>query len=357
MSQPADQTADSAPDQRSAAQPSETDLRLVAPTDLSINPTTEYRFHSLSLRWGNDGTVLMPFGASDKHYTNGAKIDAAWTPPADWGAPDWWLGTGDAREEGDPRWERFALGMTLEQHIYTGRNIADPDPPGSDRPYAGYLAFGLYAQRASAQTHDHVQLDLGVVGEWSGAERTQKWIHKTLPTQKTPNGWDNQLANEPTINLTYVRTWKTPPSTADGVQFELLPSVSADVGNAFTRAAFDLTVRIGPSLPNDFGPGRALAWRDATGTVGNGWGEGRMSWYVYTRMGVRAVARDITLDGNSWKNSRHVDREFFVGELELGVRARYKNFELGYQFNTRTAEFETQDGPDSYGEISLTIFF
>jgi lipid A 3-O-deacylase len=346
----------------SAAGPSDSDLVLVAPTDLSINPTREYRVHSLSVRWDNDGTAAMPFGASDKHYTNGAKIDLAWTPPADWRAPDWWVGTQDSRDEDgraqdEPAWERFAVGLTLAQHIYTGRVITNPSPPPTDRPYAGYLAFGLYAQRASAQTHDHIQLDLGVVGEWSGAERTQKWIHKTFPTQDTPQGWDDQLANEPVINLSLARTWKTPPSEADGVQFEMLPSVSADLGNAFTRAAFDLTLRVGPSLPNDFGPGRIRGWRDATGTIGNGWGEGRLSWYAYTRMGVRAVARDITLDGNTWKNSRSVGREPFVGELELGVRARYHNFEFGYLINTSTNEFDTQDGPDSYGEFSLTLFF
>lgn len=336
---------------------SEADKAIQSSADLSINPTAGYRFHSLSLRWDNDGTVLMPFGASDKHFTNGIKFDAAWTPPADWDAPGWWLGNAAGRDEDDPAWDRFAVGLTLEQRIYTGRNITDPDPPTTDRPYAGYLAFGIYAQRASAQTHDHIQLNLGVVGDWSGAERTQKWVHKTFPTQDTPVGWGNQLSNEPAINLSFVRTWKSPTSQADGVQFELLPSASVDLGNVFTRAAFDLTFRVGPSLPNDFGPGRLLAWRDATGTAGNGWGEGGFSWYFYSRMGVRAVARDITLDGNTWKGSRSVDREWFVGEIELGFRARYQNVELGYQINTRTNEFDTQDGTDSYGEISLTIYF
>lgn len=333
--------------------PAESDLQLVAPTDLSIDPIERYRFHSFSTRWDNDGSYPKPFGDSDRHYTNGSKFDLAWTPPSDWQAPDWWLGRGEG-SDADPDWQRFALGLTIEQRIYTGRDIKDPNPPKTDRPYAGYGAVGLYAQRASATTHDHVQLNIGVVGKSSYAEDIQEWVHSTFPRQDTPQGWETQLNDEPILNITLARTWKTPPSQIDGVAFEFLPAVSVDLGNAYTRANLDLTLRIGPSLPDDFGPGRLLAWRDATGT---GWGESGWAWYAYTRMGVRAVARDITLDGNTFEDSRSVDSNAFVGELELGLRARHGNLEIGYQLTTITAEFDTQDGPDSYGEISLTLYF
>lgn len=311
-----------------------------------------WRLHSWGNKWDNDGTWAHPFAGSDEHYTNGAKIDLAWTPPSDQAGPEWWT-QGEPSFGGGP-WTRFALGISVEQLMFTPADITVMDPDPNERPYAGYAAIGFYAQRANDRVHDHAQLSLGIVGEWSGAELVQRFIHQSFPNQEDPRGWSTQLRNEPIANLRFARTFKTIPPVTEGWTLELLPTLWGDLGNAWIQAGAHMTLRVGPSLPDDFGPGRVLSWRDATGT---GWHSDGWRWYAYTRVGVRGVARNITLDGNTWKDSRSVNREPWVGDAEVGFRARWDNLELGYQINLRTSEYNAQNGTDSYGEITLTWYF
>ena len=69
----------------------------------------------------------------------------------------------------------------------------------------------------------------------------------------------------------------------------------------------------------------------------------------------RAVARNIFLDGNTFKDSRSVDKEPFVGDLQWGLVLTWRNFRVSFTDVFRTREFETQKESEHYGSICLSM--
>ena len=314
-----------------------------------------WRFTGAHLYWENDGTYADPFDETDHHYTNGAKIELTFDPAFD----------ADTREFLAPsdRWPdaKLAFGVLVAQHIYTASSIELKDPPADDRPYAGWLYTGVYLQRRSGNVHDHLELDVGVVGSWSLGEDAQRFIHAAVSNQVEPQGWSHQLANELAINVRLQRSWRTERAHlfgdggAGGLEMEGIGRLGADLGNVFIRANSDVTLRLGMHLPDDFGPPRMLDYRDATGTWSpdHTWG-----LYGYGRMGLRAVAHNIFLDGNTFADSRSTDPERLVGELEVGLRGAFElaggMLEVGYAWTYSTPEYRAQSTGDTIGAWTLS---
>lgn len=317
-----------------------------------LEPDHAWRFTGAHLYWENDGTYADPLDETDRHYTNGTKIELTFDPGFD----------ADARELLAPsaKWPdaKLAFGVVVAQHIYTGADIEVPNPSADDHPYSGWLYAGVYVQRRSGNVHDHAELDVGVVGSWSGAEDMQRFIHSAFPGQVEPQGWDRQLANELAINVRLQRSWRTERAHIGGdagLELDGIGRLGADLGNVFIRANADVTLRLGKHMPDDFGPGRLLDYRDATGAwaLDDGWG-----LYGYARLGGRAVGRNIFLDGNTFADSRSTDPERLVGELEVGVRGAFDLaggvLEIGYAWTFFTHEYRAQASSDTVGAWTLS---
>ncbi len=68
-----------------------------------------------------------------------------------------------------------------------------------------------------------------------------------------PNGWDNQLKDEPVLGVFYDRKWKLRQSKIDsGFSYDLIPHMGAGLGNALIYAHAGAGLRFGWNLPNDF---------------------------------------------------------------------------------------------------------
>jgi hypothetical protein len=293
--------------------------------------------------WQNDGNLFTPINGNDRHYTNGIGFEMAfrnqsyeqWEPylllPKDFEDPS------------------FAVGFQVRQFIFTPEDIDNPDPIDNDRPYAGWLTLGLFAQRSDETKFDHVQLDFGVVGQNSGAEAAQEFVHSIFPNQVDPKGWDNQLDNEFAFNLKYQRRWRTPKARAEGLfegaEYDFIGLAGFNLGNVYIDAAVGGYARIGYNLPDDFGPGRLRDFADHTGNH-----DGDFSAYIFGRVEGRAVARNIFLDGNTLGGSLSVDRQEFVAEASVGVEAQYKGFYASWTLTGFTEEFSGQSGGNVTGQ-------
>ena len=71
----------------------------------------------------------------------------------------------------------------------------------------------------------------------------------------------------------------------------------------------------------------------------------------------RAIARNIFLDGNTWRDSRSVDKEPLVGDLQWGLAVTWKGARLTYTHVRRTREFETQGPSSDFGAFALSVAF
>lgn len=292
------------------------------------------------------------FLGADRHYTNG--FQASWTSGPD-KAPGWMLQA--ARwlplfPKGGVVRANYAFG----QSMYTPSDISLPNPPLSDRPYAGWLYASLGLVAKGETDLDQVQLQVGMVGPAALAEPTQKFVHKIVGSQE-PMGWDYQLKNEPGVVLTYQHSWRTLSSSPSsfGFKFDLTPHAGAAVGNVFTYANAGATLRFGWNLPDDYGPPRVQPSLPASGFFES---QSNFGWYLFAGVEGRAVARNIFLDGNTFADSRSVSKEPLVADLQFGIAMTIgKSTRLAYTQVFRTREFTGQRDADKFGAISLSMRF
>lgn len=287
---------------------------------------------------------------TDRYYTNGARLSYL---TAEGSEPAWLRDTvrglpllGAAR---DIRIE-YALG----QNMYTPRDITDRRPDRDDQPYAGWLYASVGVIAETGATLDQASLSFGIVGPGSLAEETQTLVHEIRGAPE-PRGWDTQLRSEPTVQLTFQRSWRAIASgELFGFAVDATPHFGGAAGNAFVYGNTGLTVRMGQFLPNDYGPPRVQPSLPGSGYFRS---NGRFGWYLFAGIDGRVVGRNLFLDGNSFRDGRSVEREIFVGDLQAGLALVLGNTRIAYTHVLRTQEFEGQDDHAQFGSISLSVGF
>ncbi|PKR60289.1 lipid A deacylase LpxR family protein [Thalassospira lohafexi] len=316
-------------------------------------------------KWGVSLSVendLFTASNSDQHYTNGVRL--AFISPED-SAPASFLNVAKKvpffASNG-----RIRTSYSFGQTMYTPDDITIAENQPDDRPWAGILAgtVGLLSDTGlqndgdgNYSRIDTLELTLGVVGPASLADKTQKIVHKNI-NSPAPEGWDNQIKNEPLVNLTYERKYRSWfEADVAGIEFDATPHGAVSLGNAFTNAEVGTMFRMGFDLPADYGPPRirpSLPGSDFFVPDTEGF---PLSGYLFAGVAGRYVARDITLDGNTFKDSNSVDKEPLVGDLQIGFAVIMGQARLTYTHVYRTAEYTAQDGADQFGSLSLSFRF
>ncbi|WP_420724245.1 MULTISPECIES: lipid A deacylase LpxR family protein [unclassified Hwanghaeella] len=305
---------------------------------------------TLSLMLEND-----LFGAgTDRHFTNGIKITYTtkeYVPlenePVSFMArliPFW------------PNGARARATYSLGQNMYTPDDISDPNLRPNDRPYAGwlYVSGGLIAVSPNADRSDAMVLELGVVGPSSGAEYTQTHWHAAFDFQE-PRGWDNQIKDEPGFSLVYEHQRKWWESGVGlGMNVDVVPNAGFALGNIATYLSSGITFRLGKDLTTDLGPPRIRPSLPGSAYVREADG---FNWYTFASIGGRAVARNIFLDGNTFKDSPRVDKKILVGDMQAGLAMQYDDWRLTYTYIIRSKEYKTQESIDKFGAISVSYRF
>jgi lipid A 3-O-deacylase len=251
----------------------------------------------------------------------------------------------------------FALG----QNIYTPEDTATTALIPDDRPYAGWLYFGLGVVWKNAEVRNSLVMDIGVVGPWSYAEEGQRLIHD-LRGLDHPRGWDNQLDNELGVSINYQRTWRFPKhERRAGLDWEALPFAGVTLGNVRTSANLGSELRVGFNLPDDFGTAAIGTGATTSNPVDGQQAADRarfdVGFYLFARADGQAVAHNIFLDGNTFSESPSVSSEVFVADLSAGAAVNFKNTKLAYAMVYRTKEFEGQDAAQVFGTVSLNWTF
>ena len=121
-----------------------------------------------------------------------------------------------------------------------------------------------------------------------------------------------------------------------------------------TFAGAGTILRIGDGLDVDFGPPLIRPSLSGLAAVERRSG---LAWYAFAGLQGRAVAHDITLDGNTLANSHSVDRKIFVGDAQLGVAVIYRGVRLAVTQIFRTKECDGQRQADRFGASSLSANF
>ena len=167
-----------------------------------------------------------------------------------------------------------------------------------------------------------------------------------------PKGWRHKLKDEPGINFSYERKWREIiESEPFGVGFDVIPHSGVSLGNINTSAVAGATFRIGYDLPTDYGPPRIRP---------TGMGSDffmppkRLSGYLFSVFEMRAVAQNIFLDGNAFKDSESLDKRVMVKSAQLGGALILGDARLSYTYIFVTKEFKGQVRATDFGALTFS---
>ena len=311
-------------------------------------------FWTQSLYFEND-----LFTGTDQDYTNGAKlslISPDLSPHAKEGklprkVLEFIHRIPFIRESG-PEYAH-KVEFSIGQNMFTPADISRRELMPDDRPYSGWLYVSTSYHRENvagsiAYFMDTVELQLGMIGPASLAEDTQKFVHETFGRPR-PNGWDNQLSNEPGLVVVFERKWLFHPEFA-GLGYDAITHLGAAAGNVHTYANGGLEVRLGWNIPRNFG----VSLIRPAGSTRLALDE-NFSMYIFGALNGRAVLHDIFLDGNNFTDSHRVDKKRFHADIAGGITISYGHFMLTWAEILRTREFASQKANHSFGALSLTF--
>lgn len=313
---------------------------------------------SFTIYWENDS-----FTGTDKDYSNGIKLtwSKAYVPSIEKssGIKGWMFDHLPLMNK--PSAQR-STSFSMGQSIFTPEDTDRTDLIENDRPYAGYsyLEFGYISTRGLRR--DVWVLEIGILGPASQAEGTQSLVHDILDVDRA-NGWDNQLDDELGINLTFVSNWRLWHfGNSRGLGIDVIPHLGGRLGNIAIHANTGAEIRIGWSVPKDFGTCPIRSGCSASSNADNGAGlfdDGRSNFaiYLFVAGDGRAVIRNIFLDGNTFQDSHSVDKETLVMDLMGGIAVHYGRFRMTYSMVKRTREFKERDDDHTFGAISLSYYY
>ena len=316
----------------------------------------------LSLFWENDGNFAKPNNSTDRDYSSGLGLAVQWQSQDTSSLVSEIPSLNQEFSRQSPG-TSYAMGLTASMNIYTPDYFDHPQTQYTQHPYAGWTYGGLIVQRANraadTPVQEHMELDVGTIGQASQAGKAQVWLHRRF-SYATPEGWDNQIEDDFGADVKYLRRWRVELIQTDhawrpGVQ--LLPEAGFTLGTMHDNLSVGATLRLGWNLPDDFGPARLRYAADYTRPFDRCNPLGKWAGYFFVRPGGRIVAHDSTIDGSFFRsNTDTQNSQVLVGEFQAGVAVQFlKYFEFSYSQTFLTPEYINQHDLDSYGSLVLTM--
>ena len=256
--------------------------------------------------------------------------------------------------------DQTASFYSIGQNLYTPEDITIRADQPDDRPWAGfiYASVGManITQNKNKPFHvDELEFTIGLVGPEALGEQTQKAVHKYVSNSPKPEGWDNQLGLEPGFIVSWQRRIPYFMERDIGpLNVRLEPNISASLGTIRTNIGAGAAIVLGSERLLDTPP-RVRPAVPGTGIFLSE--DHKFNWQIFAGADGRVVGRNIFLDGNTFKNSPSVDKEYFVGDLSSGISLFYDDYRLSYTINYRTKEFKTQQDDSVFGSLTLTKRF
>lgn len=293
------------------------------------------------------------FGGTDRHYTNGLRIERF--SPENKVHP-FQRDVADFLPFIDLDRTTLRRGFGLTHAFFTPEDISAVEPDPTDRPYAAWLALSatvVAEQRLPSGNfiQDSLQINFGIVGPSAlGDEIQQNW-HRLIDGVE-PRGWDRQLKDEPGVEILAQRLRGFEGPRILGLETDLGLHGSLALGNVRTYAAAGGMVRVGWDLGSNFSPPRI---RPALAGAGVYDPSSPLGGYIFFGTEGRLIARDIFLDGNTFRDSPSVSKKPFVSEYQAGIAINLSAVQVALSYVDRSEQFEGQNGRQKFGAISISL--
>ena len=238
------------------------------------------------------------------------------------------------------------------QRMQTPDNINVSELIVDDLPYAGLLAWQGTLYAWDDRIADQLSLYLGAVGPIALAEQSQTLVHGLLGSDK-PEGWDNQIENEPVFKVEVQRIWSLYRSAGEGKQFDILGLWGVGIGNLESATKAGFAIRWGTNLEYSF-PAFSLQADRQVNPLSLTPDD---DFYLY--FGVRAgvVFNDILTEGNTFKNSHSAPLEHRQDQVSTGVVWSIGRNAFVFQISSISSSTEFTKKRNEFGALSYTHRF
>ncbi len=274
------------------------------------------------------------FAGSDKHFTNGVSL--AWLNDA----------YGEEGSENSYSDSVYGVlksipfiplddtkvhnaGISISQFMLTPTNTELSTPQYNDIPYTGYLNVAFFLFESDSESFKEMRVELGVVGENSGAKLVQDAFHSLIGNAE-PQGWDTQLDTRYTMNalLRYGEiSWQK--TTHDGFKMDWFNHAGTQFGNLKIDAFAGSMFRFGKNYVTNFNV-----------------------HYPYLREDASLIQLEKKHTGYGWDISAGLDSEA-LGYWYISSEARKE----GYNLSDNRLNFTAYLGTDFYSDLHKVTFF
>lgn len=321
-------------------------LLLVAGLPLSAQAEPDW----VQLTWEND-----LFVGEDDGYTNG--LGFSWghrdlTGAEDPSLPGWIAFLAGGAYIANLPQREYAVSYGIGQTMYTPDDISAAQVLDSDRPYAGLLFWSGAIYAFDRLRADRLSLTLGVVGPAAGAKHSQKLVHSVSGAEE-PQGWSNQLENEPVFAIEAQRLWRLGQGRLGSLELDGIGGGSAQIGNLASSVATGLTLRVGSRLASTWSGVSLVPAR----TINSFASDRLSSWQFYVSVTGRYVANDITLDGNTFEDSHSVPLKHGQGLASAGLAFNRGHWATSLSYQIGTDQYEGQNNETRFGSLAITYLF
>ena len=140
---------------------------------------------------------------------------------------------------------------------------------------------------------------------------TQNDFHGLIGTAKA-TGWSNQIQHEIGGMISYERFYRVPLIGDDTNGVDVVPQAGATLGNLMTYGDIGGMIRIGKNLGADYGPTHVRPSLSGADYFNADHLDGKLGFYVFFGAQGRAVGHNIFLDGNTFRQSPHVNKKILL---------------------------------------------
>lgn len=177
-------------------------------------------------------------------------------------------------------------------------------------------------------------------------------VHK-LTGANDPNGWDNQLENEPVFKIEALQVWNLYRSAGRKTQYDLLGLTGAGIGNLESAAKAGFAIRWGTNLRLSF-PSFSLEVSRQINPLAL---SPNNDFYLFLGARAGVVFNNILVDGNTFKDSHSVPLEHFQDQLSTGVVWNSGKHAFVFQISSISSPTEVISDRDKFGALSYTRRF
>ena len=247
------------------------------------------------------------------------------------------------------------ISFNVAHRMYTPQNFESSKPIIDDRPYAGYLYLESSLHQSLDNTLQSLSLQVGIVGPSAKMKEIQKIIH-TIIGSPEPQGWQYQLKDEMIVQMNYSQKKYYNLDNVFNYSSSIVPEFGVELGNASTKIYTSALFRWGKNVPKDYGTSVIDNTNYSKIPLNINEDEKNKKWRYYLNFGLKAnlIARDIFLDGNTFKESHSIEKNNFTADCIYGLSFAYKEFGVDYIRKHSTKAFKDQDAYYSYGSLLLT---